>query len=124
MSLEALVAILGTAACLLIGFGLRGMFAADTRRLDHRLRYYSGRAFQLSDEEQKQAASVQVTRLLDPSGVMSKAVSLRDLNGFSNRRSTRTFAGEVASMISMRPWPALRLPDHSYVDPVPDSGPE
>jgi tight adherence protein B len=64
MSLEALLAIL-TAACIVcIVLGIDRAVRRDRTTLDKRLRRYGGRAYQLSDEEQKQAASAQVTQLL------------------------------------------------------------
>src|SRR5919204_1881081 len=64
MSLEALLAVLtvGGIACLIFGFDR--LMRRDRSALDKRLRRYGGRAFQLTDEEQKQAASQQVTQML------------------------------------------------------------
>lgn len=64
MSLEALVAFLTVGACACLVFGLPRLFAEDTSWLDARLRQYASRGMQLTDEEQKRAASVQVTQLL------------------------------------------------------------
>jgi tight adherence protein B len=64
MSLEALLAIL-TAACIVcVVLGIDRAVRRDRTTLDKRLRRYGGRAYQLTDEEQKQAASAQVTQLL------------------------------------------------------------
>jgi tight adherence protein B len=64
MSLEALLAIL-TAACIVcIVIGVDRAVRRDRTTLDKRLRRYGGRAYQLTDDEQKQAASAQVTQLL------------------------------------------------------------
>jgi hypothetical protein len=42
---------------------------------------------------------------------MLNSTSLCALNGLMNARSMRTVDGSVASVISIRPCPALRLPD-------------
>lgn len=64
MSIEALLALATSAGiiCLIVGFDRA--LRHDRTALDKRLRRYGGRAYQLSDEEQKQAASVAVTQLL------------------------------------------------------------
>lgn len=64
MSIEALLAFMAATglACLVIG--IPRLVQADTRWLDTRLRKYGARPFELSDEEQKSAASVAVTQLL------------------------------------------------------------
>jgi tight adherence protein B len=64
MSVEALLAVLAAAggACLVIG--LPRLLTADMRWLDLRLRQYGARPFELTEEEQKQAASTHVTQLL------------------------------------------------------------
>src|SRR5690242_5652293 len=64
MSLEALLAILAATcvACLVVG--IDRALRRDRRLLDKRLRRYGGRAYQLTEDEQKQAASAQVTQLL------------------------------------------------------------
>jgi tight adherence protein B len=64
VSLEALFAILAAAggACLVLG--VPRLIGVDNSWIDMRLRRYSGRPFALTDEEQKQAASVHVTQLL------------------------------------------------------------
>jgi tight adherence protein B len=64
VSIEALLAVLAAAggACLVIG--LPRLVTADMRWLDVRLRQYGARPFELTDEEQKQAASTHVTQLL------------------------------------------------------------
>lgn len=64
MSIEALLAILTTAGIILLIVGLDRALRHDRTALDKRLRRYGGRAYQLTDEEQKQAASVAVTQLL------------------------------------------------------------
>jgi tight adherence protein B len=64
MSIEALLAVLTTAGLICLILGLDRVVRRDRTALDKRLRRYGGRAYQLNDEEQKQAASVQVTQLL------------------------------------------------------------
>src|SRR6266702_8058700 len=64
MSIEALLAILTTAGIVCLIVGADRLIRRDRTALDKRLRRYGGRAYQLSDEEQKQAASVQVTQML------------------------------------------------------------
>src|SRR5918911_2273460 len=64
MSLEASLAVLTVLAVGCLLFGLDRALRRDRTALDKRLRRYGGRAYQLTDEEQKQAASVQVTQLL------------------------------------------------------------
>jgi tight adherence protein B len=64
MSIEALMAVLAALAggCLVVG--VPRLLTRDLGWLDQRLRRYGARPFELTDEEQKQAASVQVTQLL------------------------------------------------------------
>lgn len=64
MSLEALLAVLTVAAagCLIVG--LERALRPDTRHVDRRLRRYGGRQHTLSEDEQRRAASAQVTELL------------------------------------------------------------
>src|SRR5215207_317326 len=64
MSPELLVAILTIAAGLSLAIGLPRLVVQDTRWIDARLRRYGARGFEITDEERKQAASVQVTQLL------------------------------------------------------------
>src|SRR6266542_3993638 len=64
MSTEALLAILTTAGIICIVLGVDRAVRRDRTALDKRLRRYGGRAYQLTDDEQKQAASQQVTQLL------------------------------------------------------------
>ena len=45
-------------------WGIERAVRRDRTLLDKRLRRYGGRAYQLTDDEQKQAASVQVTQML------------------------------------------------------------
>jgi tight adherence protein B len=64
MSIEAFLAVaavLGIAALL---FGAERLLRRDRTALDKRLRRYGGRAYQLNEDEQKQAASAQVTQML------------------------------------------------------------
>jgi|SRR5579864_7442370 len=64
MSIEAflaIVAVLGIGALL---FGAERLLRRDRSALDKRLRRYGGRAYQLNEDEQKQAASAQVTQML------------------------------------------------------------
>ena len=64
MSFEALLALLAATAggCLVIG--LPRLVRVDSGWLDTRLRRYGARPFELTDEEQRQAASVAITQLL------------------------------------------------------------
>jgi tight adherence protein B len=64
MSIEALLAILTTAGIICLVLGIDRLVRRDHSSLDKRLRRYGGRAFQLTEDEQKQAASTQVTQLL------------------------------------------------------------
>jgi tight adherence protein B len=64
MSIEALLAVLTSAGIILLIVGIDRALRHDRTALDKRLRRYGGRAYQLTDEEQKQAASVAVTQLL------------------------------------------------------------
>src|SRR5438067_13783869 len=64
MSIEALLAIVTTAAIICLVIGIERVIRRDRTGLDKRLRRYGGRAYQLNDDEQKQAASQQVTQLL------------------------------------------------------------
>jgi tight adherence protein B len=64
MSLEVVVALLSTAACGCLVLGVRGALATDNVRVDQRLRQYGAGSFELIDEERKQVASQQVTRML------------------------------------------------------------
>jgi tight adherence protein B len=64
MSLEALLAILTSVGLVCLMAGVNKVVMRDRSALDKRLRRYGGRAYQLTDEEQKQAASTQVTQML------------------------------------------------------------
>src|SRR6059058_5639285 len=64
MSIEALLAILTSAGIICLIIGLDRALRRDRTALDKRLRRYGGRAYQLTDDEQKQAASQQVTQML------------------------------------------------------------
>lgn len=64
MSLEALLAFLTVGALGCLVFGLERALRPDTSHVQKRLRRYGSRAFVLTDDEQKQAASTQVTQLL------------------------------------------------------------
>jgi tight adherence protein B len=64
MSLEALLAIITALAIGVVLFGIERVLRKDRTTIDKRLRRYGGRAYQLTDEEQKQAASQQVTQML------------------------------------------------------------
>jgi hypothetical protein len=68
-------------------------------------------------------AIVQVTRVPSPSGANVNVVTDDDLNGLRKSSATTTRVGSSAAVISIRPWPALRLPDQAYVAPTPRSGP-
>jgi tight adherence protein B len=64
MSIEALLAVLTTVGIICVVLGVDRAVRRDRTVLDKRLRRYGGRAYQLTDDEQKQAASAQVTQLL------------------------------------------------------------
>jgi len=64
MSPEIFLAILTIAAFICLIVGVDRAVRRDRTALDKRLRRYGGRAYQLNDEEQKQAASQQVTQML------------------------------------------------------------
>jgi tight adherence protein B len=64
MSLEALLAVLTLGGCVALIFGFERVLRRDRTTVDKRLRRYGGRAYQLTDDEQKQAASQQVTQML------------------------------------------------------------
>src|SRR5690348_6663994 len=64
MSVEALLAVLAAAAGVCLVFGLPRLLTPDLGWLDQRLRRYGARPFELTEEEQRQAASVQVTQLI------------------------------------------------------------
>jgi tight adherence protein B len=64
MSIEALLAVLTAIAIICLMFGADRALRRDRSALDKRLRRYGGRAYQLTDDEQKQAASQQVTQML------------------------------------------------------------
>src|SRR5882724_5906578 len=64
MSIEALLAVLTSEGIILLIVGFDRALRHDRTALDNRLRRYGGRAYQLNDEEQKQAASAAVTQLL------------------------------------------------------------
>ena len=64
MSLEALLAILTVAGIVSLIFGVDRLLRLDYTSVDRRLRRYGGRAYQLTEDEQKQAASAQVAQLL------------------------------------------------------------
>ena len=64
MSIELSLALLIAAGVICLVLGLDRSLRRDRTVVDKRLRRYGGRAFQLTDDEQKQAASQQVARLL------------------------------------------------------------
>jgi tight adherence protein B len=64
MNVQVLLAILTSAGIVCVVIGLERILTRDRSALDKRLRRYGGRAYQLTDEEQKQAASQQVTQML------------------------------------------------------------
>ncbi len=64
MALNAVLALLTVVAVAALLFGLERALRPDTSLVDRRLRRYGGRGFSLTDDEQKLAASVQVTQLL------------------------------------------------------------
>ena len=64
MSVEALLGVLAVAGVGCLVIGIPRLITADTSWLDARLRQYGARPFDLSDEEQRRAASVAMTQLL------------------------------------------------------------
>ena len=64
MSIEALLAILTSAGIACLVLGADRVLRRDSSTVDRRLRRYGGPAYQLTDEEQKRAASAQVTQML------------------------------------------------------------
>lgn len=64
MSIEALLAILTTCGLILLILGVDRLVRRDRSALEKRLRRYGGRAYHLSEDEQKTAASVAVTQML------------------------------------------------------------
>src|SRR5918911_74652 len=64
MSLEAFLAIVTAGGMGALIFGIERLGRPERTTLDKRLRRYGGRAYQLTEEEQKQAASQQVTQML------------------------------------------------------------
>jgi tight adherence protein B len=64
MSIEALLAVLTTVGLIFLVLGIERLARRDRSALDKRLRRYGGRAYQLTEEEQRKAASVQVTQML------------------------------------------------------------
>jgi tight adherence protein B len=64
VSVEALLAVLSAAGAACLVLGVPRLLSADTRWLDVRLRRYGARPFELTDEEQKQAASVAMTQVI------------------------------------------------------------
>src|SRR5438270_7273679 len=64
MSVEAFLAVLATAGIVCLIVGVDRVVRKDRTALDKRLRRYGGRAYQLTDDEQKKAASVHVTQML------------------------------------------------------------
>jgi tight adherence protein B len=64
MSTEALLAVLTIVGIGALLFGAERLLRRDRTAVDKRLRRYGGRAYQLNDEEQKQAASSQVAQML------------------------------------------------------------
>lgn len=64
MAIDALLAILTAAGIIFLVIGIQRATRRDRTALDSRLRRYGGRAYQLTEDEQKQAASSQVTQML------------------------------------------------------------
>ena len=64
MAIEALAAVVAAVGGMCLAIGLPKLLVEDTGWLDTRLRRYGARPFELSEEEQKLAASVHVTQLL------------------------------------------------------------
>src|SRR5689334_19066855 len=120
MSVEVLLAVLTTAGVICLVLGLDRALRRDRTVVDKRLRRYGGRAFQLTDDEQKQAASQQVARLLAKKVEASIsgrtfAAALRTDMARANLRLTvgeflmlqvgaATVAGLLATLISGAPF--------------------
>src|ERR671939_1887725 len=113
MSVEALLALLTVAGVVCIVFGLDRALRRDRSALEKRLRRYGGRAYQLTEDEQKQAASQQVTQMLAKrveasiSGRTFAAALQTDLD----RANLRLTVGEflilqicAASVVGMLAW--------------------
>lgn len=64
MSPDVFLAIVTAAGLICVIVGIERFVRRDRSSLDKRLRRYGGRAYQLTEDEQKQAASVQVKQLL------------------------------------------------------------
>jgi tight adherence protein B len=64
VSLEGLLAFLTVAALITLIFGIERAVRPDTSQIDRRLRRYGSSSFQLTEAEQKAAASQQVTQML------------------------------------------------------------
>jgi tight adherence protein B len=64
MSIEALLAVLTSVGLICLVLGVDRAVRRDRTVLDKRLRRYGGQAFQLTEDEQKLAASAQVTQML------------------------------------------------------------
>jgi tight adherence protein B len=64
LSIEALLAVLSAAGAACLVLGVPRLLTTDTRWLDVRLRRYGARPFELTDEEQRNAASVAMTQLI------------------------------------------------------------
>src|SRR3984893_7107664 len=64
MSIEALLAVLTSAGIICLIVGIDRALRRERHTLEKRLRRCGGRAYQLTDDEQKQAASAAVTQLL------------------------------------------------------------
>lgn len=64
MSFEGLLAFLTVAALASLIVGVERAFRPDNTQLERRLRRYGSRAFQLTEDEQKQAASAQVAQMV------------------------------------------------------------
>jgi tight adherence protein B len=86
MSIEALLGLLTAAGIVCLVLGADRVLRRDHTTVDRRLRRYGGRAYQMTDEEQKQAASAQVTQML------AKRVE--------NSISGRTFAAQLQTNLA------------------------
>src|SRR3977135_4284890 len=64
MPIEVMLAILTSAGIICLVLGVDRAVRRDRTALDKRLRRYGGGAYQPADDEQRQAASAQVTQLL------------------------------------------------------------
>src|ERR1700716_1274407 len=113
MSIEALLAVLTSAGIICLIVGVERIVRRDRTMLDKRLRRYGGRAYQLTDDEQKQAASAAVTQMLAKrveasiSGRTFAAALQTDLARANLKLTVGEFLiiqGAAAAVIGMLAW--------------------